>query len=295
MATNFITSHGMIWGEISDTGVTRSYGHDALGSVTETFVNGALENTYRYTPYGSLLAKTGTAPDPSFLWNGGSGYRATGLVNNDFYVRRRHFSRNTAQWTTADPLWPEELAYSYAWASPCLLTDPGGLSPCTKDTPACNLPIDILLCRTAGNDLANLLAQLLQNALKVDCACSITWSGNFIVTLNSACADITALKGTSCALGAKTCQIKKTRTVKCENTNGAFSWSCGSKTCPGKCGVPATSALKVTFPLPSSINWHGAGCNFAMTNVVGQATATGTVAVATCKPVIIIVGTPSSS
>ncbi len=129
MATNFITSHGMIWGEISDTGVTRSYGHDALGSVTETFVNGALENTYRYTPYGSLLAKTGTAPDPSFLWNGGSGYRATGLVNSDFYVRRRHFSRNTAQWTTVDPVWPSEPPFNYAGSNTTTRVDPSGLWP----------------------------------------------------------------------------------------------------------------------------------------------------------------------
>ncbi len=30
------------------------------------------ENTYQYKPYGGVLAKTGTAADPSFLWNGGS-------------------------------------------------------------------------------------------------------------------------------------------------------------------------------------------------------------------------------
>ncbi len=151
MATNFITSHGMIWGEISDTGVTRSYGHDALGSVTETFVNGALENTYRYKPFGGLLAKTGTAPDPSFLWNGGSGYRTTLLSYCETYVRRRHFSISSANWTTSDPLWPSENAYGYVRQSPVLLVDASGLSygckidsfpPPQPSTPSCNAKVD---------------------------------------------------------------------------------------------------------------------------------------------------------
>ena len=41
---------------------------------------------------GATLAKTGTAADPSFLWNGGSGYRATTLTTSAYYVRRRHYS-----------------------------------------------------------------------------------------------------------------------------------------------------------------------------------------------------------
>ncbi len=126
--TNYICTHGMIWGEISDTGVTRSYGHDALGSVTETFVNGALENTYRYKPYGELLAKTGTAPDPSFLWNGGSGYKASSLSNSDCYVRARHFSVGSAHWTTVDTLWPNEQPFGYANANPITVPDPSGMS-----------------------------------------------------------------------------------------------------------------------------------------------------------------------
>src|SRR5580704_209229 len=106
--TNYICTHGVIWGEISDAGVTTSYGHDALGSVTETFVNGAVENTYRYKPCGEVLAKTGSAPDPSYLWNGGSGYRATMLTNSDFYVRARHYSIDSSQWSTVDPIWPTQ-------------------------------------------------------------------------------------------------------------------------------------------------------------------------------------------
>ena len=125
--TNYICTHGMVWGEISDSGVMKSYGHDALGSVTETFVNGALENTYRYKPYGSLLAKTGSGADPSFLWNGGSGYRTSSIDNAAVYVVNRHFSWTTASWTTVDPIWPSEGAFTYVNGNPSTAVDPTGL------------------------------------------------------------------------------------------------------------------------------------------------------------------------
>jgi len=125
---SYISTHGMIWGEISDSGGTTSYGHDALGSVVETYANGALENTYRYTPYGKLLAKTGASPDPSWLWNGANGYRSTSLRHSEFYVRRRHYSSATALWTASDQLWPFEHAYAYAFSSPTVVVDPSGLS-----------------------------------------------------------------------------------------------------------------------------------------------------------------------
>ncbi len=125
--TNYICTHGMVWGEISDTGVTRSYGHDALGSVTETFVNGALENTYRYKPYGGLLAKTGTGADPRFLWNGGSGYRTTTLPQSSYYVRRRHYSNISALWTSGDPVWPTQPLLVYVASDPVNGVDPSGM------------------------------------------------------------------------------------------------------------------------------------------------------------------------
>ncbi len=49
---------------------------DALGSVTGTLnASQAVVNTYRYKPYGELLAKTGAGLDPRILWGG---YRASG-------------------------------------------------------------------------------------------------------------------------------------------------------------------------------------------------------------------------
>ena len=47
MSTSYITTNGTIWGKISSSGVTRSYGHDALGSVIETYVGSPQETDYR--------------------------------------------------------------------------------------------------------------------------------------------------------------------------------------------------------------------------------------------------------
>jgi len=126
MSTQYISTNGMIWGEISSAGVMRSYGHDAIGSVTETFVSGAIENSYRYKPYGATLAKTGAAADPNFLWDGSHGYRATTLPNATHYIRRRHYSDAVCRWTSADPLWPGQRAFAYAAVNPASYVDPSG-------------------------------------------------------------------------------------------------------------------------------------------------------------------------
>ena len=126
--TNYITMDGMLMGEMTN-GVMRNYGTDALGSVVETVLNGVEENTYQYKPYGGLLAKTGVAADPSFLWNGRSGYRATIVLNTLTYVRARHYSTLDSQWTSVDPIWPRARVYGYARNQPILLIDYTGREP----------------------------------------------------------------------------------------------------------------------------------------------------------------------
>ncbi len=67
----------MITGE--ETGGTYTdYLTDALGSVTAT-VNQSEQvlNTYRYKPYGALLAKSGVGGDPPFQWQGANSVRLT--------------------------------------------------------------------------------------------------------------------------------------------------------------------------------------------------------------------------
>ncbi len=143
--TSYITIDGMLIGEITPAGEMRNYGTDALGSVVTTSLNGVAENTYRYKPYGGLLAKTGTAADPPFLWNGGSGYRATTLPNTTHYVRRRHYTEVAARWTTSDPLWPGERAYPYCRSVPSLCSDPTGTAPVGISPPSapCCIPLGV--------------------------------------------------------------------------------------------------------------------------------------------------------
>ena len=124
--TNYVSANGMIVGE-STGGVSRAYGTDALGSVVATYSGAVRENTYQYKPYGGLLSKTGVASDPSFLWNGGSGYRPSGLAATSHYIRGRHYSGTCGRWTSLDPLWPKEGAFVYTSNRPTNLVDPTGL------------------------------------------------------------------------------------------------------------------------------------------------------------------------
>jgi hypothetical protein len=76
--TNYATINGVLVGENGPNG-TMYYHTDALGSVTMTTdENGDVLNEYRYKPFGTVKTKTGTAPDPKFLWVGSLGYRQTG-------------------------------------------------------------------------------------------------------------------------------------------------------------------------------------------------------------------------
>ncbi len=124
--TNYYTVDGMILGE-STSGVHTSYGPDALGSVIATYAAGAPQNSYLWAPYGTRIQKTGSASDPSFGWNGSSGYRNTGRNYAGLYVRRRPYDYSTGQWVSADPTWPSQRAYTYSLLSPATISDPSGL------------------------------------------------------------------------------------------------------------------------------------------------------------------------
>jgi hypothetical protein len=97
--TNYYEMNGVLIGESGPNG-TMYYHTDALGSVTMTTnQSGAVLNEYRYKPYGAQLSKTGTAPDPKFSWVGTQGYRQTGLMHSDAYVRNRHYGTSEGRWT----------------------------------------------------------------------------------------------------------------------------------------------------------------------------------------------------
>lgn len=126
----FYTVTGEIIAEKATESTRVDYLTDALGSVTATVNQSAqVVNTYRYKPYGTQLAKTGTAPDPSFGWVGTKGYRPTQQKFSDFYVRARHYSEEVGRWTTKDPIDRLHYPYRYGLSNPGLLSDPSGLLP----------------------------------------------------------------------------------------------------------------------------------------------------------------------
>src|SRR5665213_2137100 len=138
--TNYYSVNGEVYGESTD-GVMTTYMKDAQGSVIGTIQAGGVVNTYAYTPYGQLLAKTGTGPDPRFMWNGGNQYRTTELAHASHYVQARHYDSTQASWTTVDPVWPEESPYGYAESNPATFIAPSGLGAIAV-VPACDcLPI----------------------------------------------------------------------------------------------------------------------------------------------------------
>src|SRR5689334_19093043 len=128
--TDYFTINGKLHGQsiagINPNSFILSYGTDALGSVVTTYNGGAVQNAYRYKPYGGLLAKTGTGLDPAFQWVGGQGYRSCARQAIDYYVRARHYSVPAGRWATPDPLGLTMPQYSYANCSPPTESDPSG-------------------------------------------------------------------------------------------------------------------------------------------------------------------------
>ena len=116
------------------TGTERlDFERTALGSVCTKYdqTNQARAGVQRYKPYGSLEFHDSTLP--TWQWVGSRGYRPTGLSWSDYYVRARHYGTQQAQWTTVDPLWPEELQYGYVANSPMGYTDYFGEYKIDKD------------------------------------------------------------------------------------------------------------------------------------------------------------------
>jgi len=126
--TYYDTVNGQLIGETT-SGVRTEYLTDALGSVSATVnSSGEIVNTYRYKPYGQLLAKTGSGEDPRYLWTGNTGSRRTLVTYAEQYNQARHYGARQAGWTTVDPLWPTQLMFGYVWGNPTNYTDPSGLA-----------------------------------------------------------------------------------------------------------------------------------------------------------------------
>lgn len=184
MTKAYYSVNGRILGEASG-GTRLDYMTDALGSVTGTVDSSAqVVNTYRYKPYGELLAKTGSGSDPRFRWVGSSGYRQTGRNYADVYLRARSYSVSLG--TFISRAWLAyrlggEASYGYASANPIVLKDPNGNSP--KYFGNCNTTVGGGLggkpVKTCFEDVANALLKIkrdnpqLYQQIEKDCLLAI--------------------------------------------------------------------------------------------------------------------------
>jgi RHS repeat-associated protein len=121
-----------------DDGTTTRYLlADGLGSVRVEMVNGAVETTTTYEPYGKLLAQTGSS-GTTYGFTGEQYDAATGLV----YLRTRYYNPALQMFMSADPwggsIWRPATfnGYDYVGSNPINLGDPSGLDPwwCATDT-----------------------------------------------------------------------------------------------------------------------------------------------------------------
>ena len=126
MKERYYTVDGQMIG-YKDAGGRLDFLTDALGSVTAEVDQTGATKTFdgRYKPYGGDLSSTGTRG--SYGWVGTWGYRGTGLSASSHYVRARHYSKTSGNWTTIDLLWPEQMPYGYANGRTTRTIDPSGL------------------------------------------------------------------------------------------------------------------------------------------------------------------------
>ncbi len=137
MKKRFYSVNGQMMGYESG-GVKKDFLTDHLGSITAE-IDQTQTRTYdtRYSAYGRNNWSTGTGC--GFGWVGSYGYRETGLFHMSHYVRARHYSYITGNWSTVDPLWPDESAYGYVGGRATNALDYTGRAcgdpedDCTKD------------------------------------------------------------------------------------------------------------------------------------------------------------------
>ncbi len=110
------------------------YHFDEMGNnIAVTDDSGAVIGSYAYSPYGTVIASTGTIDNP-FTWQGESGVMDES--NGLYYMRARYYDSNIGRFISSDQvksIRPESInPYQYAFGNPMGFTDPLGLSPSEK-------------------------------------------------------------------------------------------------------------------------------------------------------------------
>jgi RHS repeat-associated protein len=127
MTTYYDSTGSELVGIRNPAGDTLDFGIDAVGSVISLSDAAArIVATNRYKPFGATIAGTISAHS-RFSWLGGAGYRSQSSSFLTHYVRMRAYSAVTAQWTSRDPIWPQQSPFVYADANPTSIVDPTGL------------------------------------------------------------------------------------------------------------------------------------------------------------------------
>ncbi|MBX3114162.1 MAG: hypothetical protein KF836_06310 [Fimbriimonadaceae bacterium] len=133
LSRTYLTVNGQIRSEHrSGETQSRDYMHDALGSVVVVYQNNSFVADGSYSCLGRLESGSWNiaAQGYKFAWNGGHGYRQTGVEWSSTYVRARHYSFMDGGWTTIDPLWPFQMPYGYVKGRSMSRVDPSGMLGC---------------------------------------------------------------------------------------------------------------------------------------------------------------------
>ncbi|MDI9640045.1 hypothetical protein QM565_30515 [Geitlerinema splendidum] len=281
--TDYLSIDGQVYGHsvAGDPSKTTYYTLDALGSVVATTDNkGNVLNTYEYKPFsGEVLQKTGTAPDPRFMWNGSHGYRTTNLPQQQFlthYVRARHYQGMTAALTSVDPLWPQEPAYRYVGNMVTSAVDPSGMRVTyicgerprtgfgTYDSDGRSTTVHLEPKGTkcvCYNGVAGRIRGLSKGHPKYKCLQA--HCQNFCISLF----DLRDISNDICQEGSNmlsrilncTGVMKTMYTAPC--TSGAAWAQCGNIfTCRGGSGYVGTGANKSNYPAPAQQSLTAGGC-----------------------------------
>jgi len=114
---------------VTPSGASYSYHYDATGNtVAMTDGSQAVVNRYAYTPYGRIVGKAESVPQP-FQYVGQSGVMAE--PNGFYYMRARYYDPEVGRFVSEDPIGFEGgdvNLYAYVGGNPILLFDPSGLA-----------------------------------------------------------------------------------------------------------------------------------------------------------------------
>lgn len=136
MSVTYTTIGGVIVHEALSGNRERELTADPLGSLVKIRTS-VLGYSYsaEYWPYGEIQTQTGSNPT-RWAFVGLLGYMRD--LATMFYVRARYYRSAQTRWMTVDPLWPEELPYTYVRSSPLGHTDSSG-TVCVPIVRACSL------------------------------------------------------------------------------------------------------------------------------------------------------------